>query len=190
MDPRVARSREVVLRAGADLIVEGGVRAFSVDAIAARTGVAKTTIYRHWPTRQALLNDVFQSFDSHSPTPDAGSLRADLRVILRGLAEELRHADWPKNLTAIVAEAEHDRELAEVHVVHVVHETSATREVLRRAQARGEIAADLDLPLVEDLVHGALFMRRLVLHSHNTQEEVDRLVDLLVDGLATRQEQP
>jgi AcrR family transcriptional regulator len=188
MDPRVARSREAVIKAGAGLIAEGGVRAFTIDAVSARSGVAKTTIYRHWPAWRDLLNDVFGSFDSHTPIPDSGSLRTDLRSILRELADELAHADWARSLTAVVAEAEHDPDLAEVHVEHVRHEMTAVREVLKRAATRGELAPGISIELAAEHLVGALFFRRLVLHDTNTRQEADRLVDLALAGLTPRLE--
>jgi AcrR family transcriptional regulator len=188
MDPRVARSREAVLSAGAALISEGGVRAFTVDGVAARSGVAKTTIYRHWPAWRDLLNEVFDSFDSHTPTPDTGSLRGDLRVILRDLADDLAGADWARSLTAIVAEAEHDRDLAEVHVRHVRHEMTAVRVVLARASDNGDLAEGVDIELAAEHLVGALFFRRLVLHDSNTRREVDRILDFALVGLTPRLE--
>jgi AcrR family transcriptional regulator len=57
-DPRVARTRAAVLNAGIDLLAERGYPGFTIDAIVARTGIAKTTIYRHWPSRDSLLTAV------------------------------------------------------------------------------------------------------------------------------------
>jgi AcrR family transcriptional regulator len=171
-----------VLDAGVELVAEGGVRAFSVDAVAARSGVAKTTIYRHWPTRRELLGDVFDSFEAGTPTPDTGSFRGDLRALLQALRQELAEADWARSLTAIVAEAEHDRDLADAHVRHVRQEMRAVHQVLQRARERGDIAPTVDLDLAAEHVVGALFFRRLVLHDTNTRREVDRVVDLLIAG--------
>jgi AcrR family transcriptional regulator len=173
-----------VIDAGVALVAEGGMEAFSVEAVAARSGVAKTTIYRHWPTRRQLLNAVFDSFEAHTPTPDTGSLRGDLDFLLHRLRGELATGDWAKSLTAIVAEGEYDRDLAEEHVAHARNEMRPWYEVLRRAQERGEIERRLDLDLVVEHVVGALFMRRLVLHGTNTKKEVDRLVDLVLTGLS------
>lgn len=188
MDPRVARSRQAVIEAATELIADGGVRAFSVEAVAARSGVAKTTIYRQWPGRRDLLNEVFDSFASQTSAPDTGSLRGDLRVLVRDLAVQLARSDWAKSLTALVAEAEHDRDLAEVHVRHVGAEQSALREVLARAKDRSELAPGIDVGLAAEQVVGALFFRRLVLHGSNTRREVDRLVDMALAGLTPRKE--
>jgi AcrR family transcriptional regulator len=190
VDPRVARSRAAVIRAGVELIGEGGLGAFSVDAVAARSGVAKTTIYRHWPARRDLLNEVFESFDSHTPTPDTGSLRDDLRFLARDLAADLAGADWPKSLAVIIGEAEHDRGLAASHTAHVRTEMNPMRVVLERAVDRGDLPADTDIELAIEHLAGALFLRRFVLHGTSTPDEADRLVDLALGGLIPRTETP
>jgi AcrR family transcriptional regulator len=190
VDPRVARSREAVLRAGVELISEGGLGAFSVDAVAARSGVAKTTIYRHWPGRRDLLNDVFESFDAHTPTPDTGSLRDDLLFLSRDLAADLAGADWPKRMAVIVGEAEHDKDLATADAAHVRNEMTPIRVVLERAVDRGDLPPGTDVELVAEHLVGALFFRRLVLHGTSTPDEADRLVDLALGGLIPRTETP
>ena len=189
MDPRVARSRQAVISAAVELISDGGIGAFSIDAVAARSGVAKTTIYRHWATRSDLLADVVASLHQDHETPDEGSLRADLAVILARLAHELATQDWAKNLTALIGEAEHDDELAAMHREMTYHFHTPTLTALSRARDRGELRPDVDIDLASEFVSGAFFYRRLVLHGSNSSEEVDRLVDLLCSGL-TREEQP
>jgi AcrR family transcriptional regulator len=190
VDPRVARSREAVVRAGVELLDEGGLGAFSVDAVAARSGVAKTTIYRHWPGRRDLLNEVFQSFEAHTPTPDTGSLREDLRFIARDLADDLARASWPRRLAVIVGEAEHDDDLAEAHAARIRAEMTPLRVVLARAVERGDLPPGTDVELVAEHLVGALFFRRLVLHGTSTPDEADRLVDLALGGLIPRTETP
>ncbi len=183
MDPRVARSRKAVIAAGVDLISEGGIRAFSVDAVTARSGVAKSTIYRHWPTRSDLLSDVVASLHRDHPFPDEGTLRGDLDVLMHGLARELATEDWARGLAAIIGEAEHDPELAELHGEMVHHFMTPTHQALARARERGELRKDIDIELATEFIYGALFHRRLVMHGTNTPTEVDLLVDLVCTGL-------
>ena len=190
VDPRVARSREAVIRAGVELISEGGLGAFSVDAVSARSGVAKTTIYRHWPGRRDLLNEVFESFDAHTPTPDTGSLRDDMLFLARELAADLAGADWPKNTAVIIGEAEHDRDLAKTHAAHVRNEMTPMRAVLERAVERGDLPPDTDVELVAEHLAGALFFRRFVLHGTSTAAEAEQIVDLALNGLIPRTETP
>lgn len=124
----------------------------------------------------------------HRPRP--GSLRGDLTVLLRDLAHDLKTADWARNLTAVVAEGEHDRGIAKAHAVHVNVETRAFREVIEQAVRRGETAAELDVDLAVEHVIGALFYRRLVVHGHTTRPEVERLIDLVVAGLTIATSNP
>jgi AcrR family transcriptional regulator len=187
VDPRVARSRKAVIAAGVDLISDGGIRAFSIDAVTARSGVAKSTIYRHWPTRSDLLADVVSSLHRDLVVPDEGSLRADIHVLMHRLARELATQDWAKSLTAIIGEAEHDAELAELHGEMVHHFMTPAYEALARARDRGDLRRDIDIELATEFIYGALFHRRLVLHGTSTKREVDELVDLVCTGL-TREE--
>ena len=183
MDPRIARSRKAVIAAGVELISDGGIRAFSVDAVTQRSGVAKSTIYRHWPTRSDLLADVVASLHRDQPVPDEGSLRGDLDVLMHRLASELATEDWAKGLTAIIGEAEHDADLAELHGEMVHHFMTPTHQVLTRARDRGELRGDVDVELATEFIYGALFHRRLVVHGTNTPQEVDQLIDLVCTGL-------
>jgi AcrR family transcriptional regulator len=183
VDPRIERSRKAVITAGVELISDGGIRAFSVDAVTARSGVAKSTIYRHWPTRSDLLADVVASLHLDRPEPDTGSLRGDLDLLMHELARELATEDWAKGLTAIIGEAEHDPDLAELHNEMVHHFMSPTHHALERACGRGELRDDVDIELATEFVYGALFSRRLVAHGKHTKKEVDRLVDLVCNGL-------
>src|ERR1700678_1090144 len=87
------RSKEAVmaasLAAAYELLTEFGLSGASVDEVSRRSGVAKTTIYRHWPSRTALLFDAVMQFAPRLLTPDTGSLRSDLTALALGLAQRL-----------------------------------------------------------------------------------------------------
>src|ERR1700677_4626616 len=95
LDKRVIRSKELVLKETYTLLSQGGISGVSVDEISRRSGVAKTTIYRHWPSRSALLLDACSQIGAPQPVPDTGSLSGDLRVLTETLANGLRTATWP-----------------------------------------------------------------------------------------------
>ena len=89
-DPRVLVSRERVLTATLDLLVEAGLGELTIDDISRRSGVAKTTIYRHWAGRSALVIDACSRLtDGQEAPPDTGSLDGDLRAVLTGIADLL-----------------------------------------------------------------------------------------------------
>ena len=181
-DPRVTRTKAVVLDAATSLLAEGA-PSFTVEAVAARSGVAKTTIYRHWPTRSDLLVAAIACFETRQPTPDTGSLRQDLIVLLGALARGLAHDDWARSLPAIIVAAEHDPQVADLHAHLVRFKSTAVREVLERAQARRELAPGVNVDLAMDTLAGPLFFRRLVLHRTTSRADVARLVDQLLKGL-------
>src|ERR1700691_2822801 len=74
-DPRVARTRSVVLGAAADLLAERGYAAFTMDALVARTGVSKTTMYKHWPSRTILIAATVGAMATDPAAPDTGDVR-------------------------------------------------------------------------------------------------------------------
>jgi AcrR family transcriptional regulator len=183
LDPRIARTRAVVLDAATHILAEEGHEGFTVDAVVARSGVAKTTIYRHWPTKIDLLIDAIKCFDEDMPTPDTGTLRADLVALLTHLADDLADAAWSRSMPGLIQRAEHDPDLARQHAAVVRAKSSALREVLERGQASGEVRADADLEVAFATLGGALFFRRLVLHERTTVQQVEALVDQVITGL-------
>src|SRR4051812_40091453 len=123
MDPRVRRSREKVLAAALELLGEGGYAAATVEAVSARSGVAKTTVYRQWPHRAALVVSALQTLGPPPPAPRlAAAAGADpaaagkavmdgVRGLLLGLVTGLRVGMWAGQLPVLVGAAEGDPQL-------------------------------------------------------------------------------
>lgn len=160
VDVRVERSQQTVLTAAIELLSESGVGGFSVDEIARRTGVAKTTIYRHWPTREALVIDACSRLSAEQEAPDTGSLEGDLTAILTNIGHLLETANWSSVLPSIVDTAERDPEFAAVHSRIQGGHAAPLREVLDRAVSAGELPADADLSTLVAALLGPLFYRR------------------------------
>ena len=112
LDPRVLVSRERVLTTTLDLLTETGLGELTIDDISRRSGVAKTTIYRHWPNRSALVIDACSRMTDGQEAPDTGSLEGDLRAVLTGIADLLGTARWSSILPSIIDAAEHDPEFS------------------------------------------------------------------------------
>ena len=160
VDSRIERSRHAVLTAALELLGESGVGGFSVDEVARRSGVAKTTIYRHWPTREALVVDTCSRLSAEQEIPDTGSLEGDLTAILTNIAHLLQTANWSVVLPSIIDSAERDPEFAEL--VSQIQRGHATplREALQRATRKGELPARTDLSTTVAALLGPLFYRR------------------------------
>jgi AcrR family transcriptional regulator len=183
-DPRVARSRAAVLAACAGLLTDHGFAGVTIEAVAARSGVAKTTIYRHWPSRPALLVDAFRSLGCPAPPPGTGDLRRDLVTLAGGLARELDRAPWAALLPSLTAEARRDPELGALHREFMAECRAPVLAVVRAAVARGELAADVDPAIAAALVAGPLFYRRFVsLEPLDEPGLPERVVDAALEGL-------
>jgi AcrR family transcriptional regulator len=160
VDGRVRRSRERVLTTTFELLGESGVGGFTVDEVARRSGVAKTTIYRHWPSREALVIDACSRITDEQEVPDTGSLEGDVTAILTNIGQLLGTARWSSVLPSIVDVAERDPEFADVHRRIQHGHAAPLREVIERAAGRGEIQETADRATMIAGLMGPLFYRR------------------------------
>ena len=113
VDARVARSRAAVLRAATDLLVEGGPSAVTIDAVVARSGVAKSTIYRHWQSRDDVLLAVMESCAPNLPPIDPDvDVESGLRTLVRAVAGFLRDPEWARVVPALLLLKSHEHEIA------------------------------------------------------------------------------
>jgi AcrR family transcriptional regulator len=159
-DERVRRSKEAVLAATVQLLSETGFGGVSVDAVAARSGVAKTTIYRHWPSRSALLVEACSKLGSKPNTPDTGSLKGDVAVLAAYMAERLRTQGFARVLPSVIDAAERDPEIAAVYTSLHAGVMAPLYAVLERAQRRGELPRGCVAADVVAAIAGPLFYRR------------------------------
>jgi AcrR family transcriptional regulator len=185
-DPRVARSRAAVLEATVALLGEVGHGGTTVEAIAERSGVAKTTIYRHWPTRAQLLIDAFHSGVEHVDSEPTGDLRGDLVRVAGGLGAKLRDPRWSRIMATLIDAAESDPELAGLSAAFTAQRRDVVRKILERGIADGEVRPDLDLELAPLLVGGPLFYQRFMLRRAATDAQLEQIVDLAIDGIRVR----
>ena len=156
---RVVRSKERVLATTVELLYEAGL-GLSVDEVSRRSGVAKTTIYRHWPTRTALVLEACAKLTPEPRVPDHGSFVRDVSDLVETLAKLLNTARWTAVLPSIVDAAERDTEVARVFSQIQVGHAAPFREIIRRAQRRGELAKEIDPGTMTATLLGPLFYRR------------------------------
>lgn len=183
-DPRVLRSKATILDACADLIGEVGFAGVSIEAIALRSGAAKTTIYRHWPTRAALLIEAFGiCAETPHTSPDTGSVREDLIVVLQVLASRLNEPAWCSALCSLTDAASRDPELERLQRETLALCGNPLTTVLRRGQGRGALPDDLDIATTAALLAGPLFYRAMVAREPVTHAFVAATVDSTLAGL-------
>ena len=179
-DPRVALSRERVLSATLELLTESGLGGLTIDDVSKRSGVAKTTIYRHWTNRNSIIIDAcLRMTDGDEDPPDTGSLEGDLRAILTELADLLATARWSSIMPSIIDAAERELEMAEVHSRLQVRHAAPMRAALERAVERGQVSPDADISAMASALRGPLYFRRWF-----TREPIDGpFIDLVVRGV-------
>ncbi|MCB8882343.1 TetR/AcrR family transcriptional regulator [Acidisoma cellulosilytica] len=151
----------------------------SIDDVARNSGVAKTTIYRHWPSRSALLIDACSRIGGPQAVPDKGNFGGDLRVLTTTVAEQLRTAAWPAVLPSIIDAAERDSEIAAMQ--SALHEGNMAPfyAIIERAKERGEIPSDRPAADLIAATLGPLFYRRWF-----SKETIDdRFVDTVIDAV-------
>jgi AcrR family transcriptional regulator len=182
VDPRVLVSRERVLTTTLDLLTEAGLDELTIDDISRRSGVAKTTIYRHWPNRSALVIDACsQMTDGEQAPPDTGSLEGDVVAILTNIAELLGTAQWSSIVPSIVDVAEHDPAFADVHSRIQRKHAAPLRAALDRAALRGEIPSTADRDAIAATLLGPLFYRRWF-----SREQIDaKFVEMIIRNTVT-----
>ena len=164
--PRSEQVDRAILRAAADLLAERGLTDMTIEEVAARAGVGKTSIYRRWPTKGTLALDAFLvDFLSAQPLPDTGELESDLVAALRAWVRTARDTATGRALVALVAEAQHDADLAVAWRDRVVRPIRAQhRHIIEHAIDRGEIPADSDPEVLMDMLYGPAYHR--LLHGH------------------------
>ena len=170
------------------MLSEQGFAGASIDAIAKGSGVAKTTIYRHWPSRADLLLDACAKIGKRVEPPDTGDLRKDLTVLLSHLAVELKTAGWPSILPSIIDAAERDPDVALVFQKLHSETTAAYRAVLVRAQQRGDFSSEVRVSDLLSLTVGALFYNRWYSRDPLNDRFVKRILDVLMVSLAPASE--
>jgi AcrR family transcriptional regulator len=166
------------------LIQETGYDAFSLEALAARAGVGKATIYRRWSSKEGVAVEALQRFVSRIPTPDLGDLRADLIAVLT--SDATLHSDprTPALLSSLLAATARSPRIAEaVRQGFVASRERALTVILERAKGRGEIPADLDLRLAVELCAGVFLYRTLVSGVATEAAMLPDLARLLLGGL-------
>jgi AcrR family transcriptional regulator len=179
--PRLPSTDQAIFAAAAELIGERGYDGFSMAAVADRAGVAKTTVYRRWPSRSHLVLEALTSVMRVSLF-DSGDLRADLVAFARTLAAGLR-APGSRRLVAELTLASAQRpELADAFTRLYTQRRTAAMATIQRAQAAGELRASVDPDLLIDQLSGALHYRMLLRGEGPTDAYAERLVDAILEG--------
>jgi AcrR family transcriptional regulator len=182
-DPRVERSRRIILEAVLDELVVVGYGDLTIEGVAARAGVGKSTIYRHWSGKLALVEDAFRTLKAQVLVPEAGTLRERVTAMMEQVAGLVEESTYSACMPALIEAAERDPQVRDFHCAFSRERRAVLVDLLRDAVENGELPSDSEPELLADALVGSIVLRRLMLH-----EPLDpTMVPLLVDQILPAQ---
>jgi AcrR family transcriptional regulator len=183
---RSERSRQAILTAATDLVGEVGYTKLTVEAIAARAGVGKQTIYRWWPDKGAVLLDAYLALvgaEQGLTFPDSGDLEADLRLVLGFTVDSLADPVFEQRYRALLTAIQDDPKLAAALLDRLLKPwLEATKQRLRTAQRAGQIR-NADLNVAAELLYGPVYYRWLLRTGPISRQYVDAVVAMTLRAL-------
>ncbi len=186
---RKAKTRARVLAAAARILRRNGYSRLTMERVAAESGVAKTTLYRRWPTKAALCMDLYLDIAGRElDPPNTGDLARDLgRIFSTVVHLQTRTVAGPA-LVGLIAEAQVNPATRKAFLAEFADRRRAvTRTVLQRAIQRGEIRPDTDVDLFIDALGGAVTFRLLQGHAPLTTRFANALITLLLHGCSRKE---
>ena len=184
-DPRIERTRASAIEATLELAAESGLHACTFEAISERSGVARSTLYRHWKNHNELVREAVQCQDMERVTFDTGSFRDDMLHVMLGLGRALERSVWGLLTPHMIAAAFTDPEIAEIQTRHAEYHEAIDEQVVERAKERGEIAAEFDSVYVARLFYAPIFYRYLHSRQPIDARWITKHVDNTIRLLAT-----
>ena len=184
--PRDPQVDQAILTATLELLGEDGFDGLSIEAVAARAGVGKTTVYRRWPSKIPLVVDALTAMKAPtvSAVPDDMPTRDALVRAMSGFTKP-HEGSAARVLAGLVDAMSRNEELAEaVRTVLVAERERGLVAVIERGKARGEIRSEVDARVMVDLLGGPVVLRRLITGQPVNQRLAHTIVDLVLDGAA------
>jgi AcrR family transcriptional regulator len=187
--PRSETAHKAVLAAAAELLLDHGLHAVSMDAVAERAGVSKATIYRWWPKKEILALDMlFTEWVAVTPARyESGVLRSDLTELLRAWAQLASGRPYGRVVAALLAQARTDPAFSAEYQRRMLEpRRDQARMIFAGAVARGEISVGTKIEVAIDLLYGPLYHRLLHGHAPLDDQFVDDIVDMALRGIHSR----
>lgn len=180
--PRDTRTTQRILKAALELGTELGFDGLTVEGVAARAGVGKSTIYRRWPDAWSIVADaVFADATRISPVQERATARESFRVSMRLVARSFR-GHFGEILRPLIGRAQVDKRLRQALAEHWLSaRREISREIVRRGIASGELRAGLEPDIVLDALYGPLYHRLLLPYDGDAVRLSDAYIDALID---------
>lgn len=186
-EPVVRKVLEITL----ELLAAHGYERLSVPEVASLAGLNKTSVYRRWPTKSELVAEALRVSMGHAEVPpDTGSLRTDLLALAKAAAVFVESPIGAGVLRTLFAEGAPEVRTLARRMLRAQQPTDGQRQVFQRAVERGELSPASDVRLLLSTVAGAIMNRVFVEEERLSEEYLEALIDLVVDGLASVRHRP
>ena len=185
--PRSDATRCAILKAAYELLEEAGIAGFTIEGVAARSGSAKTTIYRWWPSRGMLATEALLGrIQSGDPEPQSGSVIDAIKSVMQNLADLLSGSPG-RVLAGLIAESQSCSDTSDAIMSNIVlRRRQKGRELLERGVATGELKADIDLDAALDALFGPFYARLVMRRMPFETGYVERLAGTVLLGIAVQ----
>lgn len=186
VDPRVERSRRVILEAVLDELGEVGYGPMTIEGVAARAGVGKSTIYRHWPGKLELIEDAFRTLKASVTVPEGGSFRERVVGLVEQVATLVAKSTYSACMPALIDAAERDPKVREFHNRFSAERRAVLVDLLRSGIESGDLPDTTDPELLADALVGPIVLRRLMMSQPCDPCIVPALVDQVLPRKPSR----
>jgi AcrR family transcriptional regulator len=186
--PRSAIVDEAITEAVLDLLADGvTVEALSMEAVAARAGVGKATIYRRWPNKEAMLIDAIARLKGEPPEINGESVREDLLALMRPIGR-MKITRAGQIMPCLIPLLHRSPELLRLYQQMMEPRRELMRQVLRRGVASGELRADLDVEVTAAMLAAPLVAQAVLRWNPNLPADglPERILDQLLAGISSR----
>ena len=182
--PLSSDAREKMLRGAQSIVREHGLDAFTIEAVAAESGVAKTTIYRHFSSSDELLFAALKEMVEHVADIDTGDVRADLIELMRRYVTMATRPGIYQLFTAVMQRAANDDDFGRLQQGLIAERKQPLRRAIQRGMATGVVDPTVDLDTVAALLEGPLVARILHDRTRFRAGEIEQIVDLVLRAVA------
>jgi TetR/AcrR family transcriptional regulator of autoinduction and epiphytic fitness len=170
----------VICRAALKEFAEAGYSGFRMESVASRAGVGRSTLYRHWPNKAALIADALETLNTQ-PNPARelvdGTARERVELILEHLAEVLSDSPLSDCVPALVHAAETEPAVRDFHHAYSARRRRRLTDIIASGVEAGEFPARIDPDATSVALAGAMFYRRLMTADAPDGDFITRLVD-------------
>lgn len=179
-------SQEAILKAAENLLLEKGPGGFSIEAVARTAKAGKPTIYRWWPSKAALLLDIYHRQKQMQTYPASGSLDEDLFLFLKGLLDHWKTGAGAAVFRSVIAESQSDASAANALRAYISERWTQSSQIFKDGKDRGEVADWVDPELALETVSGYAWSRLLTGRLDMSDEEIRLAARHFANGVRLR----